>query len=255
MSLFKRILKEPEPVATEAPRIERRSVPRFAVSAQFPLKAVVSFVARDESGAPMSNTRHGWNWKGRLIECSELGARMQLGPGIRAEPAENCDLKLSIQTHEINVPCHIANLSETPEGMVLGLVHDLSDAAVRHDYLQLLEVVALGSTLTLQPKAAQPDASGYLVEIYASTRPSRLTVWRHPAGGAVAAFEFRLQDNLVRAAAGHGAEFLADNAGTGSHPATNDQCLEIGRLFTWVVPNLAPAVPDDVRQFLQHYAT
>ena len=255
MTFFKRILKEPEPVATEAPRIERRSVPRFVVSSQFPLKAVVSFVGRDESGAPMSNTRHGWNWKGRLIECSELGARMQLGPGIRAEPAENCDLKLSIQTYEINVPCHIANLSETPEGMVLGLVHDLSDAAIRRDYLQLLEVVALGSTLTLQPKAAQPDASGYLVEIYASTRASRLTVWRHPADASVAAFEFQLQDSLVRAAAGHGAEFLADVAGTGSRPASSDQCLEIGRLFTWVVPNLAPAVPEDVRVFLQYYAT
>ena len=254
MTFFKRILKEPEPVATEAPRVERRSVPRFAISPQFPLKAVLSFVARDESGAPMSNTRHGWNWKGRLIECSELGARMQLGPGIRAEPAENCDLKLSVQAYEISVPCHIANLSEPPEGMVLGLVHDLSDAAVRRDYLQLLEIVALGSTLKLQPKADQPDASGYLVEVYASGRPSRLTVWRHPANGAVAAFEFQLKENLVRAAAGHGAEFLADVDGTGSRPASNEQCLEIGRLFTWVVPNLAAVVPEDVRAFLQHYA-
>lgn len=255
MTFFKRILKEPEPAEVATPQIERRSVPRFTVSPQFPLKAVLSFVARDESGAPMSNTRHGWNWKGRLIECSELGARMQLGPGIRAEPAENCDLKLSVQAYEISVPCHIANISEPPEGMVLGLVHDLSDAAVRHDYLQLLEVVALGSTLKLQPKADQPDASGYLVEVYASDRPSRLTVWRHPANGAVAAFEFQLKDNLVRAAAGHGAEFLAHVAGTGSQPASNDQCLEIGRLFTWVVPNLAAAVPEDVRAFLQHYAT
>ena len=81
-----------------------------------------------------------------------------------------------------------------------------------------------------------------------------LTVWRHPVDASVAAFEFRLQDNLVRAAAGQGAEFLADNAGTGSRPASNEQCVEIGRLFTWVVPNLAPVVPEDVRAFLQHYA-
>ena len=255
MSFFKRILKEPEPVATEVQRIERRSVPRFAISPQFPLKAVLSFVARDESGAPMSNTRHGWNWKGRLVECSELGARMQLGPGIRAEPAENCDPKLSVQAHEITVPCHIANITDQPEGLVLGLVHDLSDPAVRHDYMQLLEVVALGSTLRLQHKTDKPDTSGYLVEVYAGTRPSRLTVWRHPADESVAAFEFQLQNNVVRAAAGRGAEFLADVAGTGSQPASNDQCLEIGRLFTWVVPNLAPAVPEDVRAFLQHYAT
>ena len=255
MTFFKRILKEPEPAEVATPRIERRSVPRFTVSPQFPLKAVLSFIPRDESGAPMGNSRHGWNWKGRLIECSEVGARMQLGPGIRAATAENCDLKLSVQAHEISVPCHVANVTEQPEGVVLGLVHDLTDAAVRRDYLQLLEVVALGSTLTLQPKATQPDASGYLVEVYAGTRPSRLTIWRHPADQSVAAFEFQLQENMVRAAAGQGAEFLSDLAGTGSRPASNEQCVEIGRLFTWVVPNLGPAVPEDVRAFLRHYAT
>jgi hypothetical protein len=254
MSFFKRILKEPEPAAKETPRVERRSVPRFAISPQFPLKAVISFVARDDTGAPMSNTRHGWNWKGRLIECSEVGARMQLGPGIRAEPAENCDLKLSVQAHEITVPCHIANITEQPDGLVLGLVHDLADANVRRDYLQLIEVVALGSTLKLQDKTAKPDASGYLVERYASTRPSRLTVWRHPADESVSAFEFQLEDNMVRGAAGQGAEFLADVGGHGSQPASTEKCLEIGRLFAWVVPNLGPSVPEDVRDFLRRFA-
>jgi len=254
MSFFKRILKEPEPAEAPTPRVERRSVPRFAVNPQFPLKAVLSFVARDDTGVPMSNTRHGWNWKGRLIECSELGARMQLGPGVHANSGETCDLKLSVQAYEITVPCHIANLSEQPEGVVLGLVHDLADKEVRRDYHQLIEVVALGSTLKLQDKTTKPDASGYLVEHYASNRPSRLTVWRHPADESVAAFEFQLKDNLVRAAAGQQAEFLSDLDGTGSHPAATDKCLEIGRLFTWVVPNLAPVVPEDVRAFLQQFA-
>ncbi len=255
MSFFSRILKQPEAAPAETPRVERRSVPRFAISPEFPLKAVLSFIPRDESGAPMGNSQHGWNWKGRLIECSEIGARLQLGPGIRATTAENCLLKLSVQAHEISVPCHVANLTEQPEGVVLGLVHDLADAQVRHDYLQLIEVVALGSTLKLQPKAAAADPSGYHVEVYAGSRPSRLTVWRHPADDSVAAFEFQLQDNLVRGAAGQGAEFLADIAGRGSQPATTDKCLEIGRLFSWVVPNLGSAVPEDVRAFLQHYAT
>jgi len=254
MSFFKRILKQPEPPVKPVPAVERRSVPRYPISPEFPLKAVLSFIGRDDTGAPMSNTRHGWNWKGRLIDCSELGARMQLGPGIRAEAAETCDLKLSVQDHEITVPCRIANITEQPEGLVLGLLHDLTDEAVRRDYHQLLDVVALGSTLKLQSKATTPDASGYLVERYASDRPSRLTVWRHPSDKSVAAFEFQLQDNLVRAAAGQRAEFLADVAGTGSQPASTDKCLEIGRLFMWVVPNLAPVVPEDVRHFLKHYA-
>lgn len=254
MLFFKRILKEPEPTAS-TPAVERRSAKRYAVNPAFALKAVLSFIARDDTGVPMSDTRQGWNWKGRLIDCSAQGVRIQMGPGLKVELGDPCDLKLTIQDFELTVPCHITNIREQPEGMVFGLKHDIEDAVTGSAYRQLLEVIALGSTLKLQPKAAKPDASGYIVEMYVSPRPSRLTVWRHPADKSVAAFEFQLKDNLVRGAAGHTVEFLADLEGTGSRPASTEKCLEIGRLFTWVVPNLAPAVPDDVREFLQHYAS
>ena len=61
MLFFKRILKEPESATTAAPAVERRSEQRFRVSPDFPLKAVLSFIGRDESGAPMSMVRvvHG----------------------------------------------------------------------------------------------------------------------------------------------------------------------------------------------------
>lgn len=254
MLFFKRILKEAEPVTSTAPMVERRSAKRFPVSPAFALKAVLSFIARDESGAPMSNSRAGWNWKGRLIDCSEQGVRIQMGPGLKVELGEPCDLKLTVDDFELTVPCHITNIREQPEGMVFGLKHDIADETTGSAYRQLLEVLALGSTLKLQPKAARPDPSGYLVEVYASNRPSRLTVWRHPADGSVSAFEFQLKDNLVRGAAGHTVEFLSDLGGTGSQPASTAKCLEIGRLFAWVVPNLASAVPDDVREFLKRYA-
>ena len=256
MLFFKRILKEPVPAAAGAiaPEIERRSEQRFKISQDFPLKVVLSFVARDASGAPMSNTRHGWNWKGRLIDCSEEGARMQLGPGIRIEPGEACDMKLSVQDFEITVPCHVTNLSDEAEGVVLGLNHAIQDPVTLEAYRQLLEVIALGSTLKLQSRTPKPDESGYIVEVFGGTRASRLTVWRYPGKGGVAAFEFILKDNLVRAAAGQRVEFLADIEGQGSQPATSEKCVEIGRLFQWVVPNLPAEVPADLRAFLKHYA-
>lgn len=260
MLFFKRILKEPEPAptpaasASTAPMIERRSEQRFHISPDFPLKVVLGFVGRDDTGAPMSNTRHGWNWKGRLIDCSEEGARLQLGPGIRTAAGEPCDLKLTVQDFELTVPCHVINLVEEPEGVVVGLKHAIEDAATQAAYRQLLEVVSLGSTLKLQSRTSKPDDSGYLVEVYGSDRASRLTVWRHPGKSAVAAFEFQLKDNLVRAAAGYRVEFLADIDGTGSQPATSEKCVEIGRLFQWVVPNLPADIPAEVRAFLKHYA-
>ena len=258
MLFFKRILKEPEPAAgaptASTPAVERRSAKRYNISPGFALKSVLSFIPQDDTGVPMGNSRAGWNWKGRLIDCSEQGVRIQMGPGLRLGMDEPCDLKLTIQDFELIVPCHVTNIREQPEGMLFGLKHDIKDGATASAYRQLLEVIALGSTLKLQPKAAKPDASGYLIEVYASNRPSRLTIWRHPADESISAFEFQLKDNLVRGVVGQSAEFLSDLDGTGSRPATTEKCLEIGRLFSWVVPNLAPAVPDDVRAFLQHFA-
>ena len=255
MLFFKRILKEPEqPAAAAAPIVERRTEQRFAISADFPLKAVLGFVGRDASGAPMSNTRHGWNWKGRLIDCSEEGARIQLGAGIGIGVGEACDLKLSVQDFELTVPCHVINLTELPDGIVLGLKHAIVEQETLAGYRQLVEVIALGATLKLQSKSTQPDESGYLVEVYGGVGSSRLTVWRYPGQGGIAAFELTLKDNLVRAAAGQAVEFMADIAGSGSMPATSGKCVEIGRLFQWVVPNLPTDLPAEIRAFLRHYA-
>lgn len=251
MLLFKRILKAPEPAANPVPRVERRSVPRYLVHPKFPLKAVLSFIGRDDSGAPMSNTRHGWNWKGRLIDCSEQGAHLQMGPAIKVAAKELCDLRLTLEDFELVVPCHVANVREHAEGFVFGLKHDIEDEATRNAYLQLIEIFALGSTLKSLGRPSQPDESGYHAEHYGSNRPARLTIWRHPEDQSVAAIEFQLKDNYVRAAAGQGMEYLS---GANPRPAAAAKALEIQRLFGWVVPNLASAVPEDVREFLRIYA-
>jgi hypothetical protein len=255
MLFFKRILKAPAPADAAAPIIERRGEQRFIISQDFPLKATLGFVARDESGAPMSNTRHGWNWKGRLIDCSEEGARLQLGPGIRIGEGDACDLKLSVQDFEITVPCHVINLVAQPDGVILGLKQAIADQETLEAYRQLLEVIALAATLKLQSRTPKPDESGYIVEVYGGPRASRLTVWRLPGKGGVGAFELILKDNMVRAAAGQSVEFFADIDGSGSQPASSEKCVEIGRLFQWVVPNLPPDLPGEVRALLQHYAS
>src|SRR4051812_11395933 len=173
MLFFKRILKEPAPAPSAAPVVERRSEQRYVISPEFPLKVLLSFVGRDDTGAPMSNTRHGWNWKGRLIDCSEEGARLQLGPGIRIGVGEACDLKLSVQDFELTVPGHVINLSEQPDGVILGLKHAIADHETLEAYRQLLEVIALGSTLKLQSKTPSPDQSGYNVEVYGGPRAAK----------------------------------------------------------------------------------
>ena len=251
MLFFKRILKEPAPAADTVPQVERRSAKRFAVDPQFPLKAVLSFIGRDDTGAPMSHSRHGWNWKGRLLDCSEQGARIQMGPVLKAKAGDPCDLILSLEDFELSIPCHVANIREQAAGLIFGLKYDLENEMTRNAYDQLLEILALGSALRFQRKTTKPDESGYLLEQYTSDRPSCLTIWRQPADGSVAAFAFQLKDSLVRAVAGAGTECLT---GADAQPATAAKALEIRRLFAWVVLNLAPAVPEDARDFLRLYA-
>lgn len=267
MSLFKKkespppavappVAWTPAPVPLAAvpvvPLNERRGTARFPLQPGFPLKAVLNYIGRDDTGAPMSKSRHGWHWKGRLVDCSEVGARIQLGPGLRAVIGESCDLRLTVDDFEIVVPCHVTNLRELPEGMVFGLRHDITDQAVLRDYLQFVEVVALASTLHVRGRP-KPDASGYIVERYASPRPSALTVWRHPVDGAVSAIELILKDSMVRLARGLGPQYFAGD-GRGSRPATAMRSVEIHRLFRWVVPNLPPTMPADLRNFLGYFA-
>jgi hypothetical protein len=256
MPFFKRILKQPEAVVevkAAAPAVEqpeRRRAVRYTIGPKFPLKAVLSFIGRDETGTRLSSSRAGWDWKGRLIDFSEQGARMLLGPAALAASGDVCELHLSLESFDLVVPCHITNIREQAEGRYYGLKHDITDAATQITYLQLLEIVALGARLKLHGKKSEPDATGYLLEQYASDRQSRLSIWRYPEGKEVAAFEFLLRDCVVRAAAGQDIEYLSGADAATARRVSGAQMTEIYRLFQWVVPNLPPAVPADVRELL-----
>jgi hypothetical protein len=158
-----------------------------------------------------------------------------------------CDLRLAIDEFKLTVPCQISNFREDPQGWVFGLRLEISDEPTWVAYYQLLEVVALGATLRLHRKSDRPGESGYLEESYVNSRPARLSIWRDATTHGLVAAEFRLKRHLIRMVAGGGVEYLT---GAADHPARAAQAEEIERLFTWVVQNLSPAVPDDVRGFL-----
>lgn len=252
MLFFKRILKEPE-AGSAIVRKERRSDQRLAINPEFPLKAALDFGGRGNTRPPMSEAQGGWNWKGRLINCSALGGRIQLGAAALAARGDICELSLSLENFKLMVPCRITNVRVERDGIHFGLQHVINDEGTRNAYRQFLEIVALGATLKPQFKKTKPDDSGYLVEQYVGGRQSRLTLWRNQSDGKVSAFEFLLKDCLVRAARGRLVEYLSGSDADAARPATPAKALEIQRLFNWVVPNLAATVPDDVRNFLRHY--
>ena len=253
MLFFKRKFKVAEPASAEgkAPPVERRHSRRYRFNPKFPLKAVLSFGGRNDTTSPTGHPRPGWKWEGRLIDCSEQGVRIQMSAARKVSARDLCDLRLTVEEFNLTIPCRISNITGQAADLQFGLEHDLMDEATRKAYGQMLEVLALGSALVLQSKTAKPDASGYLVEHYASDRPARLTVWRLPKDKGVVAFEFLLQGNLVRTVAGEGVEYR--NAADG-RPVPPAKAQEIKRLFQWVVPNVAEAVPADVRRILRRHS-
>ncbi len=248
--LFQRIL--PEPAGAVKPA-ERRSTQRYVPAPDFPLTAVLSFIGRDENGELLSASRQGWHWKGHLMDISLSGARMCLGAGVHAKVGDACDLWLSVGDFKLSVPCHIVHLRPGEEGLVCGLKHDIDGGIAWAAYRQLIEVIALGYTLRPQDKPAKPDQAGYLVEKYISARPARLTLWRKAESKAMSAFEFLMKGSIVRAVAGGSPEYFSYVNTAVVRPASSSRAREIHRLFGWVVPNLAPVVPDDVRTFLRTY--
>lgn len=243
----------PIPVPPAIPATERRGRQRHPVSPGFPLKVSLGFVGRDDEGRPLSASSHGWHWKGRLVDCSEVGFRVQLGAEVRATVGEDCELRLSLKDFSVHVPCHVTNLRENDEGMVFGLRHDLQDAAALDDYQQLVETLALASSLRSRTHSPKPDESGYFVEHFGGTKPARLTIWRHPEDESVTAFEMQLRDGFMRAAEGHGLEYFTIDE-RGSRAATAVRCHEMHRHYQWVVMNLPATVADDVKKFLQGFA-
>ena len=98
MLFFKRILKEPEGGRAVA-RKERRGAQRLALALEFPLKAVLGFDRRGGTIAPMAMPGGG-EWPGRLLDCSEVGARIRLAP---AQPASGAKKSSTARTDKAPV--------------------------------------------------------------------------------------------------------------------------------------------------------
>ncbi len=251
MLFFKRILDVKKP---EAPT-DRRGNSRYAVLPDFPVKTVVNIIGRDDSGNLLkSRNGEGTDWGGRLVNVSSSGARIQLPRTISAIRGDGCTVKIDIQGFELVVPGKVAHLADRRDSLLMGVALDLEGSNAELAYRQLVELIALGATLK-QVRAPEPDGSGYIVEQYAGEPASRLTIWRRLVGRDVAAFEFQLKDCAVRGMAERpGLECFSVPDTAAAQPVKGAREDEIQRLYQWVVLNLAPAVPADVREFLQQHA-
>ena len=94
---------------------------------------------------------------------------------------------------------------------------------------------------------------------------SQLTVWYDQAASPqIQRFEFRTTEYFCQLDRSSGVLEIQSHADSGAHEGKSSNPVfdisgtlqaEVRQLFRWTLPNLAAVVPDDVRAFLQHYAT
>lgn len=252
MPFFKRILAVRKTPAASA---ERRVSARYAVSRDFPIQSVLNIAGRDGQGQMQRpDDREGWDWPGRLIDLSVSGSRLEVPLTVSVHRGDAGCLNLDVQGYKLAIPCRVAHVSDHGDSFMLGLELDLKAGSTDTAYRQLVELVALGSSLRLV-KPLQDDKSGYLTEQYVGEPASRLCLWRDRESGELAAFEFLLKDCFVRGTAGSDVlECFAGKSTVAGRVVPAAQGDEIRRLYQWVVLNLASSVPPDARAFLLRLA-
>lgn len=252
MLLFNRILQAA--TGNKASREKRRTT-RYELKQEFPLRAVLSLTGRDNFGKPLkASDDKGWDWKGTLVNFSSTGARMALPPAALAARGDDCQLKLALDRYRLVIPARVAHLKEHRDHMVIGLELNLTESETRLAYRQLVDLVALGSSLKLV-KPGRPDSSGYLVEQYAGKEDALLTIWRDSVQQIATAFELKVKEYYIRGTSKtRKMNYLVAGDDKVLKPVAPAMNPEMQRLFQWIIPNLTEAVPADVQDFLRLHA-
>jgi hypothetical protein len=252
MQFFKRILKLD---AASAKQREQRGANRYSIGPNFPLRAVLNLQGRCDDGRILkSKDGKGWDWSGRLVNVSTTGVSLQLPPAIHAARGDQCHLKLTIDGHELEIPSRIVHRREQRDSAVFGVSLSFTDTDVPSAYHQLLELIALGATLQPVKAAEETAVAGEFVsELCRGDTGGQLTIWRKTEDKTIHAFEFHLTDCCIQGGP-KWIEFLSRKQADAYKAAGATEAEEIRRLFRWVAPNIAKAVPSDVRSFLQDCA-
>jgi hypothetical protein len=254
LDLLKLLARKTKQSVVAADPIERRKSQRFVVNPQVKLSAMLiasGSGAKAENEEVVDTVVEPRELQGRLVDCSKDGVRLEMTPVAKMDVRQLVGVSLKMADFEINIPCVITHVRDDGELISFGLKHDISDSKSWNAYRRLLDVLSLGSTLMIHSRTNEPSESGYFQERYVGDRPASLTVWRHSESRDVVAFAFQLQDGILRVAYGDDVQYLRLGDSRFADP---DLAREIHRRFNLAMPNVAPAVPEDVRDFMGRYA-
>lgn len=231
MLFFKRIFASAE----DAEKKEQRLSSRYVVGEKFPVKVMLRLDAQRREV--------------RLLDVSCGGASVALPPSHTLRKGQTGQITLTLSEDAVTLPCRVANVRQVRGQPACGLEFEFPDSSKQEAYLQLVEPVALASSLAfVNPAKLEQSVPGLRLEQYDGTPPTRLRIWRSATSKEITAFEFQLADYLVRWSQGMEEMELA-RAGS-NRSLSEAQRHELIWLFYLTVPNLDKRIAPDVREFL-----
>lgn len=249
MLLFKKILN----FKTEGGIGDKRGATRYPAGAKIPLKAKVTLIGRDGEGHVLkSDDVRAMDWGGQIVNMSTTGVSLRLHPAAMGERGENCRLKLELDHMLFEIDGTIAHFWSGPQHATIGIAAKFPDAHTQKAFRQLVEPVAIGAGLSPLAGVKQ-DVEGLNKEQYAGEDETVLSIWRDATGKVIQHFELVTHGIYIRGSAQTPGLQIGATADAKTK-MTPTQILEVRQLFRLIVPNIAKAVPADVRSFLEKFS-
>lgn len=249
MLLFKRILNFKR--AFLAKLRDKRKAERYPVGGLFPLKATVNLSGLESGSTPGS----GYDWGGRLINVSSNGVGLQLLRAATTVRGEETELRLSLEDHQLSIPCVVAHFRTYSGYSLCGLQLKFTDFNKQKAYLQLVEAVAMGASFVpAKAKGTGGSRPGLVSQQYFAHNKSVLTAWRTAKTGELDHFELVVGGHCVKGGQTVPPLEVFRMTKPPKPEGSAEVAGEVRRLFRWVVPNLPKAVPSDLRTLMDHAA-
>lgn len=249
MSLFKRIFNF-EPIAVK--QMELRLNTRYTPGAGFPLEAAL--VLAD-----------GKEWPAKVLDISGNGLGLEVAPAAPLVEKSAVKVRLRFGRHEQLLGAKLVQVRPNRKGSYCGIGLKFADFLAQKTYLQLLQPVAIGQSL--EPVAAElviQNEPRFTKKVFRGDEQSVLTVWvEKDSATPLHSFEFQMHDYFCHVDGKSGVLEAYERAATDSHKGklsnpvfdiSGSLHAEIRQLFRWILPNLSPRVPDDIRAFLRRFA-
>jgi len=233
-------------------RMEQRLTTRYTPSAAFPLQA---WLLTEGNETPA-----------KILDISGNGIGLLLEPDALPAEGDAVQVRLRFGAHQQLLDGRVAQLRPEAAKAYCGVGLKFADLLTRKTYLQLLQPIAIGQSLRPVPaEQVLQNEPSLSKRSFRGDDQSLLTVWYDRSiNPTIQRFEFRTTEYFCQLDRSSGVLEIQSHADSGAHEGKSSNPVfdisgtlqaEVRQLFRWTLPNLAAVVPDDVRAFLQHYAT